>query len=90
MAYCRALGVPFGINVESVSIRQVEIEASVRLAHCFEHNCELDRLDPFCLGGRIPAATSSVAPSAASRALGAALRLGAALWLRRGSRHSAR
>jgi hypothetical protein len=32
MAYCRTLGVPFGINVESVSIRHVEIEASVRLA----------------------------------------------------------
>jgi regulator of protease activity HflC (stomatin/prohibitin superfamily) len=32
MAYCRALGVAFGINVESVSIRRVEIEASVRLA----------------------------------------------------------
>ncbi len=32
MAYCRALGVPFGINVESVSIRRVEIEAAVRLA----------------------------------------------------------
>lgn len=32
MAFCRALGVPFGINVESVSIRRVEIEASVRLA----------------------------------------------------------
>jgi hypothetical protein len=33
MAYCRTLGVPFGINVESVSIRRDEIEASVRLAH---------------------------------------------------------
>jgi hypothetical protein len=32
IAYCRKLGVPFGINVESVSIRRVEIEASVRLA----------------------------------------------------------
>jgi len=32
MAYCRTLGVPFGINVESVSIRRDEIEASVRLA----------------------------------------------------------
>ena len=32
MAYCRTLGLPFGINVESVSIRRVEIEASVRLA----------------------------------------------------------
>jgi hypothetical protein len=32
MAYCRTLGVPFGLNVESVSIRKVEIEASVRLA----------------------------------------------------------
>jgi len=32
MIYCRALGVPFGINVESVSIRRDEIEASVRLA----------------------------------------------------------
>ena len=33
IAYCRTLGVPFGINVESVSIRRVEIEAAVRLAH---------------------------------------------------------
>jgi Methylenetetrahydrofolate reductase len=32
VAYCRTLGAPFGINVESVSIRRVEIEASVRLA----------------------------------------------------------
>ncbi|MFD5090659.1 methylenetetrahydrofolate reductase [Amycolatopsis thailandensis] len=32
MSYCRGLGVPFGINVESVSIRREEIEASVRLA----------------------------------------------------------
>lgn len=32
MAYCRRLGVPFGLNVESVSIRRQEIEASVRLA----------------------------------------------------------
>ena len=32
VAYCRGLGVPFGINVESVSIRRVEIEAAVDLA----------------------------------------------------------
>ena len=32
ITYCRTLGVPFGINVESVSIRRDEIEASVRLA----------------------------------------------------------
>jgi hypothetical protein len=32
MSYCRRLGMPFGINVESVSIRKVEIEASVMLA----------------------------------------------------------
>jgi Methylenetetrahydrofolate reductase len=32
IAYCRARGVPFGINVESVSSRRVEIEAAVRLA----------------------------------------------------------
>jgi hypothetical protein len=32
MAYCRTLGVPFGIKVESVSIRRVEIEAAVQLA----------------------------------------------------------
>ena len=32
IAFCRALGMPFGLNVESVSNRQVEIEASVRLA----------------------------------------------------------
>ncbi len=32
VAYCRRLGVPFGLNVESVSIRLEEIEASVELA----------------------------------------------------------
>ena len=32
IAFCRRLGVPFGLNVESVSIRKAEIEASVRLA----------------------------------------------------------
>jgi hypothetical protein len=32
ITYCRKLGVPFGINVESVSIRRVEIEMAVRLA----------------------------------------------------------
>lgn len=32
MSFCRRLGVPFGINVESVSIRRVEIEAGVGLA----------------------------------------------------------
>src|SRR5947209_12850475 len=32
IAYCRDRGVPFGINVESVSIRRVEIEMAIRLA----------------------------------------------------------
>ena len=32
IAFCRHLGVPFGISVESVSIRRVEIEMAVRLA----------------------------------------------------------
>lgn len=32
IAYCRHLGVPFGINVESVSNRRAEIESSVDLA----------------------------------------------------------
>jgi hypothetical protein len=32
ISFCRTLGMPFGINVESVSIRRVEIDASVRLA----------------------------------------------------------
>jgi 5,10-methylenetetrahydrofolate reductase len=32
IAYCRDLGIPFGINVESVSNRRVEIEMAVRLA----------------------------------------------------------
>ena len=32
IGFCRRLGVPFGINVESVSIRAAEIEASVALA----------------------------------------------------------
>jgi hypothetical protein len=32
VAFCRRAGIPFGLNVESVSIRGVEIAASVRLA----------------------------------------------------------
>ena len=32
VSFCRRLGVPFGISIESVSIRKLEIEASVRLA----------------------------------------------------------
>jgi hypothetical protein len=32
IAYCRRLGVPFGLNVESVSTRRAEIESSVDLA----------------------------------------------------------
>lgn len=32
IAYCRRSRIPFGVNVESVSSRRVEIEASVRLA----------------------------------------------------------
>jgi hypothetical protein len=32
IVFCRRIGVPFGLNVESVSIRRVEIEATVRLA----------------------------------------------------------
>ena len=32
IAFCRRVGVPFGLSVESVSIRQVEIDAAVRLA----------------------------------------------------------
>jgi hypothetical protein len=38
MSFCRRLGVPFGINVDSVSIRKVEIEASVRLAERLRSN----------------------------------------------------
>ena len=32
IGFCRRLGVPFGLNVESVSMRRTEIESSVRLA----------------------------------------------------------
>lgn len=32
MSFCDGLGVPYGISIESVSIRRAEIEASVRLA----------------------------------------------------------
>lgn len=32
IAFCRRLGLPFGINIESVTNRKVEIEASVELA----------------------------------------------------------
>lgn len=41
IGYCRRMGVPFGINVESVSIRLAEIEASVELAQ--EIGRELER-----------------------------------------------
>lgn len=37
ISFCRHLDVPFGINVESVSIRKVEIDASVRLAQRLRH-----------------------------------------------------
>jgi hypothetical protein len=33
ITFCRRLGVPFGLNIESVSIRRAEIEASVDLAN---------------------------------------------------------
>lgn len=36
IGYCRRMGVPFGVNVESVSIRRAEIEASVSLARELE------------------------------------------------------
>jgi len=42
--YCRRLGVPFGLNVESVSIRRAEIESSVNLAARLLE--ELDRVRP--------------------------------------------
>ncbi len=32
VAYCRRLGIPFGLNIESVSNRRAEIEQAVRLA----------------------------------------------------------
>jgi hypothetical protein len=32
IAFCRRIGLPFGINIESVTNRKVEIEASVELA----------------------------------------------------------
>ena len=38
MSFCRRLGVPLGFSVESVSIRRVEIEASVRLAERLRGN----------------------------------------------------
>lgn len=36
IGYCRGMSVPFGVNVESVSIRRAEIEASVSLAQDLE------------------------------------------------------
>ncbi|WGL51476.1 5,10-methylenetetrahydrofolate reductase [Nocardioides sp. BP30] len=36
-AFCERLGAPYGFNVESVSIRRTEIEASVRLAKALRH-----------------------------------------------------
>ena len=42
IAFCRRLGVPFGFNVESVSNRRTEIEASVRLAAQLRDELQLD------------------------------------------------
>lgn len=41
--FCRHLGVPFGLNVESVSIRRAEIEASVELADRLQRELRRDR-----------------------------------------------
>jgi hypothetical protein len=38
IAYCRDLAFPFGINVESVSIRRAEIEMAIRLAEQLRTN----------------------------------------------------
>jgi hypothetical protein len=38
IAYCRDLGFPFGINVESVFIRRAEIEMAIRLAEQLRTN----------------------------------------------------
>jgi hypothetical protein len=43
IAYCRRVGVPFGINVESVSIRRDEIEESVDLAARLGRELRRDR-----------------------------------------------
>ena len=32
LTYCQRLGVPVGVNIESVSTRRVEIEAAIQLA----------------------------------------------------------
>ena len=44
IGYCRRLKVPFGINVESVSIRLAEIEASVSLAQELARELQTDPL----------------------------------------------
>lgn len=45
-AFCRRLGVPFGFNVESVSIRRAEIDASVELLTRVGPELELHPDDP--------------------------------------------
>lgn len=44
VAFCQRMGLPFGINVESVSIRAAEIEASVRLAAAIREDLPTQRL----------------------------------------------
>ena len=39
IAYCRRVGVPFGLNVESVSIRRVEIERRCDSPRSYERTC---------------------------------------------------
>ena len=43
IGYCRRMGVPFGVNVESVSIRLAEIQASVDLAQQLDRELRPDQ-----------------------------------------------
>ena len=52
--YARDRGVPLGVNVESVSIRKVEIEASLELVRRLQRQMEGPLREPFSLHRRGP------------------------------------
>lgn len=47
--YCRTNAIPFGFNIESVSIRKREIDASVQLFHAIQEKLALKKINPSIL-----------------------------------------
>jgi hypothetical protein len=76
IAFCRRLGLPFGINVESLTNRKVEIEASVDLARDIRDLHSPTRVSPVSLSRATVISASMRALRDAARSGGVAARRG--------------